>query len=126
MSCTGYLTEALTLPPARRLHGDLSLALEDTERLTHHSPDALRELDLAAHRRDVNALLLRTSELARADVRPEKKDRSGADLTESIFLIRSQLDAAKGDTETELPPSLTRPTHWSPSATVGDGGRRRR
>jgi uncharacterized protein YjbI with pentapeptide repeats len=156
-----YLTEALTLQPARSLYGELSLTLEETERLTHNSPDALIELDVAAHRREVNALLLRTSELVRADVR-HKKDHRGADLigaklkgadlrganlrgayligadlrgadlrmadligadfrdadlrganlTESIFLIQSQLDAAKGDIETKLPPSLTRPTRW--------------
>ncbi len=37
---------------------------------------------------------------------------SGADLTDSIFLIQSQLDAAKGDPGTKLPPSLVRPAHW--------------
>jgi uncharacterized protein YjbI with pentapeptide repeats len=157
-----YLTEALTLQPARPLHGELSRALEETERLTHNSPDILMELDVAAHRRDVNALLLRASELARAEVRHKKKDHRGADLigahlkgadlrganlrgayligadlrgadlrmadligadfrdadlsganlTGSIFLIQSQLDAAKGDTQTKAPPSLTRPAHW--------------
>jgi uncharacterized protein YjbI with pentapeptide repeats len=157
-----YLTEALTLQPARPLHAELSLALSETERLTHNGPDALLELDLAAHRRDVNALLLRTSELVRAEVRHQKKDLrgadligaklkgadlrganlrgayligadlseadlrmadltgadlrdadlSGADLSESLFLIQSQLAATRGDTETKLPPSLTRPTHW--------------
>lgn len=44
-----YLTEALTLQPARPLHGELSLAFDETERLTHHGPDALMELDVAAH-----------------------------------------------------------------------------
>ncbi len=157
-----YLTEALTLQPARSLHGELSLALDETERLTHNSPNSLMELDVAAHRREVNVLLLRTSELVRAESRGQKKDRRGADLigadlrgadlrganlrgayligadlrgadlrvadligadfrdadlrgadlTESIFLTQSQLDAAKGDTDTKLPPSLTRPTHW--------------
>ena len=161
-----YLTEALTLAPARPLHGELSLALEKTERLTHSGPDSLLELDVAAHRRDVTALLRRTSELVRAGVRRQKDrsgadligadlkgadlrgatlrgacligadlsgadlrmadligadfraaDLSGADLTESIFLTQSQLDAAKGDTATKVPPSLHRPTHWSPSGT---------
>jgi uncharacterized protein YjbI with pentapeptide repeats len=162
-----YLTEALTLQPARSLHGEISLALDETERLTHSSPDSLMELDVAAHRRDVNALLLRTSELVRAEARRQKKDRRGADLigadlrgadlrganlrgayligadlrgadlrvadligadfraadlrgadlTGSIFLTPSQLNAAKGDTDTKLPPSLSRPTHWSPSGT---------
>jgi uncharacterized protein YjbI with pentapeptide repeats len=157
-----YLTEALTLQPARPLHGELSLALDQIERLTHNSPDSLTELDVAAYRQDVNALLLRTSELVRAEARHKKKDRRGADLiganlrgadlraanlrgayligadlrgadlrmadligadfrdadlrgadlTGSIFLIQSQLDAAKGDTDTKLRPSLTRPAHW--------------
>ncbi|MEO8955967.1 MAG: pentapeptide repeat-containing protein [Ktedonobacteraceae bacterium] len=156
-----YLTEALTLQPARPLHGEVSLALKETERLTHYSPDALIELDMAAYRRGINVLLLRTSELVRAPVRHKKDyrgadligaklkgadlrgtnlrgayligtdlrgadlrmadligadfrdaDLRGADLTESIFLIQSQLDAAKGNTETKVPPPLTRPTHW--------------
>ncbi|MGH4000116.1 MAG: pentapeptide repeat-containing protein [Pseudonocardiaceae bacterium] len=157
-----YLTEALTLQPARPLHGELSRALDQTERLTRNGPDSLLELDVPAHRQDANALLLRTSELVRATVRHQKKDHRGADLigadlkgvdlrganlrgayligadlrgadlrvadltgadvrnadlrgadlTESIFLVQSQLDAAKGDTGTKLPPSFTRPTHW--------------
>lgn len=157
-----YLSEALTLPPALPVHGELGLALEKTERLTRDTPDALVRLDVAAHRREVNTLLLRTSELVRAGAGRGKKDRrgadligaklrgadlrganlrgayligadlrgadlrtadligadlrgadlSGADLTGSIFLIQSQLDAAKGDARTTLPPSLTRPAHW--------------
>jgi uncharacterized protein YjbI with pentapeptide repeats len=157
-----YLTEALTLQAAHVLHSELNLALKETEDLTHNGPDALKELDMALHRRNINALLLRTSELVRAEVRRKKKDYRGADLigaklkgadlrganlrgacligadlrgadlrmadligadfrdadlrganlTESIFLIQSQLDAAKGDTATQLPPSLTHPTHW--------------
>ncbi len=157
-----YLTEALTLQPARPLYTELSLALKETERLTHNSPDALMKLDVTAHRRELNTLLLRTSELVRAKFLHKKKDHRGADLigaklkgadlrganlrgtyligadlrdadlrmadltgadfrgadlrganlTESIFLIQSQLDAAKGDTKTKLPPPLTRPTHW--------------
>jgi uncharacterized protein YjbI with pentapeptide repeats len=156
-----YLTEALTLQPAHSLHGELSLALKETERLTYNTPDALIKLDVAAHRRDVNALLLHTSEIVRAGLRNKKDyrgadliearlkgadlrganlrgaylieadlrdadlrmadligadfrgaDLRGADLTESIFLIQSQLDAAKGNTTTKLPPSFTRPAHW--------------
>jgi uncharacterized protein YjbI with pentapeptide repeats len=155
-----YLSEALTLQSARPLHGELRRALEQTERLTQSSPGVLLELDVSAHRRDINALLLHASELARAgtaradlrgadlagqdlsgadlrgaslrgarligadfsgadlrtadltgaDVRGA--DLSRADLSESIFLIQSQLDAAKGDSGTRLPPSLSRPAHW--------------
>ncbi|MDB4868020.1 MAG: oxetanocin resistance protein [Cohnella sp.] len=166
-----YLTEALTFEPARPIQGALSLALDATERLTHLDPDSIRELDVAKHRADVNALLLRTSELVRAEALRSQKgpsdrrktygrgadligaklrgtdlrganlrgayliaadlrgadfrvadligadfrdaDLRGADLTESIFLTQAQINAAKGDANTKLPPSLARPTHWS-------------
>ena len=75
-----YLTEALTLQPARPLHAELRAALDDTERLTHGSPDAVVALDLAAHRNDVNALLTRASERTRAQCRNGAIDRRGADL----------------------------------------------
>jgi uncharacterized protein YjbI with pentapeptide repeats len=75
-----YLAEALALPPARSLHGDLRRALDDLDRLTRGSADTLAEVDVAALRRDVNALLLRTSELVRAAVPGRKKDHRGADL----------------------------------------------
>jgi uncharacterized protein YjbI with pentapeptide repeats len=192
-----YLAEALTLEPARPLHEELGRALDETERLTQARPEALMKLDVAAHRDGINALLLRTSELARAGGRPHGDfdhgdlnhgdlrgadlrgadlrgadlrgadlrgadlrgadlsgadlsgadlsgaslrgarligadlsranlrsadltgadfrgaDLGGADLTGSIFLIQAQLDAAKGDHRTRLPPVLTRPEHWS-------------
>ncbi|MFC8711627.1 pentapeptide repeat-containing protein [Streptomyces sp. NPDC057197] len=75
-----YLTEALTLAPARPVHAGLRDLLERTEELTLLPPAELAALDVDAHRQDVNALLLRTSELMRAGVRGRKKDRRGADL----------------------------------------------
>lgn len=75
-----YLTEALALPSARPVHDELRQALETTERLTGGSARELTELDVAAHRGDVNALLSRTSELVRAGVPGRKKNRRGADL----------------------------------------------
>ncbi|WP_053913042.1 pentapeptide repeat-containing protein [Streptomyces sp. TP-A0875] len=75
-----YLGEALALPPARPLHGELRRVLEKTERLAGGSAQELTELDVPAHRGEVNALLLRTSELVRAQVTGRKKDRRGADL----------------------------------------------
>ena len=156
-----YLTEALTLDTAASLHDELQRALAATERLTHGSADELAQLDLAAHGREVNGLLLRASELARAEIQPQKDftradliganlkgadlrganmreayliaadlrnadlrmadvigadfrdtDLSGADLTGCVFLIQSQLVAAKGDDATKLPPAFTRPAHW--------------
>lgn len=75
-----YLTEALTLPAARPVHGAVRRALRETERLTHGSATELMELDVAAHRDSVNQLLLRTSELIRARIPGKKKNRRGADL----------------------------------------------
>ncbi|MGW3206893.1 pentapeptide repeat-containing protein [Streptomyces sp. NPDC001135] len=84
-----YLTEALGLPAARPVRPELRRALEETERLTRQTPEELAALDVAAHRQQVNVLLLRTSELARAGVADAKsgkkgrgkgKDRRGADL----------------------------------------------
>jgi uncharacterized protein YjbI with pentapeptide repeats len=75
-----YLSEALTLPAARPVHGDLSRALDETERLTQQNAGALAELDVVAHQRAVNTLLLRASELARAGARRTGGDLRGADL----------------------------------------------
>lgn len=40
-------------------------------------------------------------------------DIRGANLTESIFLTQTQLNAAKGDTNTQISSAFTRPAHWS-------------
>lgn len=75
-----YLNEALTMQPATPLHPEISLVLDQTERLTHHNADALLDVDVAAHQQDVNALLLRCSELVRAEIRGSRRDLRGADL----------------------------------------------
>ena len=64
-----YLTEALTLQPACHIHEEIKTLLNETERLTLLSPNELIELDLAAHRAGVNALILKTSELVRSKAR---------------------------------------------------------
>ncbi|WP_449061788.1 pentapeptide repeat-containing protein [Planomonospora algeriensis] len=157
-----YLAEALTLEPARPLHAELRAAFDEIESLTQGDPASLLKLDAAAQWRQVNALLLRASELARAGIGGRRKDRRGADLigaklkgadlrgadlrgayligadlrgadlrtadligadlrgadlrgadlTGSVFLVQAQLDAARGDAATRIPPSLTRPAHW--------------
>ncbi|TCZ80049.1 pentapeptide repeat-containing protein [Paenibacillus albiflavus] len=53
---------------------------------------------------------LRDSDLIGADLRDA--DLRGADLTGAIFLTQSQINAAKGDARTKLPPSLTPPSYW--------------
>lgn len=183
-----YLTEALTStsvdahstplressgesPPGRTLGEALHEALVRTEKLTLLPPEALLELDIAAHRAGINELLLQMSQLARdkalrtfglADKRRKSYGRGadllgaklrgadlrcanlrgalliaadlrgadmryadligadfrdtdirGADLTDAIFLTQPQLNAAKGDAGTRIPPSLSRPSHWS-------------
>ncbi|ANS69880.1 hypothetical protein SLINC_7656 [Streptomyces lincolnensis] len=75
-----YLTEALTLPAAAPVHADLRRALDETEALTRQSPQEIGALDVGAHRQQVNVLLLRTSDLVRAEIPGKKKNRRGADL----------------------------------------------
>ncbi|RAT97339.1 pentapeptide repeat-containing protein [Brevibacillus sp. Leaf182] len=167
-----YLTEALTKQAAQSLHPALKEALEETQRLTDHSPEDILKLDIAFHRAKVNELLLQTSEWVRKDAVAKYKggkqgktygrgadligaklkgadlrgaqlrgayliaadlrgadlrgadligadfrdtDVSGANLTETLFLTQVQLNAAKGDASTKLPPSFTRPSHWAHS-----------
>ncbi|HEY7147428.1 MAG TPA: pentapeptide repeat-containing protein [Streptosporangiaceae bacterium] len=157
-----YLTEALALPEAGPVHGELGGALAATRRLTLGSPQELAALDVAAHRDEVNGVLLRASLLARggpgragtdlrgadlsgrnlrraglagaslrgarltgADLRGADlawadltgadlrgADLSGAGLASTLFLTQAQLDAARGDERTSLPPGRTRPAHW--------------
>ena len=75
-----YLTAALALPAAGAVSPDLHCALTATDDMTRMSAEELAALDIAAHRDDVNALLLRASELARATVPGRKPDYRAADL----------------------------------------------
>ncbi|MER5479359.1 pentapeptide repeat-containing protein [Streptomyces sp. NPDC002734] len=59
---------------------------------------------------DLSGADLREADLIGADLRDA--DLRGADLTGALFLTQAQLDAAKGDAATRLPPALRRPTHW--------------
>ncbi|MFJ8824085.1 pentapeptide repeat-containing protein [Streptomyces sp. NPDC102467] len=157
-----YLSEVLELRRAEPVHRDARRALDDIERLTRADADELLAADVPAIRADVNTLLLRASDLVRAEVPGRKKNHrgadlvgarlraaglrgatlrgallvaadltgadlrsadligadlrdarlDGADLTGSIFLTQAQLNAARGDHATKLPPGLTRPAHW--------------
>jgi uncharacterized protein YjbI with pentapeptide repeats len=71
---------------------------------------------IGANLRDAD---LRTADVLGADFRGA--DLSGADLSTSIFLIQAQVDAARGDSATRLPPALSRPGHW-PGVPAGPGG----
>ncbi|GAA4287491.1 pentapeptide repeat-containing protein [Georgenia daeguensis] len=73
---------------------------------------------------DLTGADLRVADLLGADLRDA--DLSGADLTDALFLTQPQLDAARGDGATRLPPSLARPGHWEQLAATGPGRERRR
>ncbi|UYQ64356.1 pentapeptide repeat-containing protein [Streptomyces peucetius] len=75
-----YVEEALTLSAAREVHPELRRQRDVVTGLTRLAPDALEKTDVAAHRQEVNVLLLRVSELVRAQVKGRRKDRRGADL----------------------------------------------
>ncbi|MFC1408075.1 pentapeptide repeat-containing protein [Streptacidiphilus sp. N1-12] len=79
-----YLTEALRLPAAAEVHNELRAALDRTRALTLERPEALHGTDVPALRSEVNVLLLRASELTRAEPRVKgrgkRKDHRGADL----------------------------------------------
>ncbi|MFD7446574.1 pentapeptide repeat-containing protein [Streptomyces sp. NPDC059909] len=76
-----YLTEALTFSAAHPLHADIRRLLDETEALTGRDAAALLAVDVPAHRAQVGELLLRVSELVRAEAKPgRRKNRRGADL----------------------------------------------
>lgn len=62
---------------------------------------------------------LRMADLIGADLRDA--DLAGADLTDALFLTQAQLNAARGDAATKLPPALTRPGHWATTVTAPAG-----
>jgi uncharacterized protein YjbI with pentapeptide repeats len=75
-----YVTEALSLDAAQPVHEALRRQLASIDRLTRADAAALLATDVAKLRDDVNTLLLRTSELARASTPGSKRNHRGADL----------------------------------------------
>ncbi|MEU6080331.1 pentapeptide repeat-containing protein [Streptomyces sp. NPDC047108] len=88
-----YLTEALALPQARPLRAELRRALDATERLTHGSPEALAELDVAAVRQEVVPLLRRAGELVRATAAPHPRAHRSS-RGHRADLVGARLDGA--------------------------------
>ncbi|MFY4775674.1 pentapeptide repeat-containing protein [Metabacillus sp. RGM 3146] len=70
-----YLNESLQREEAKPIYSDLQDVFEKTESLTNLSPPFILELDVTAHRMIVNELLLKTSELVRANISPKKKSK---------------------------------------------------
>jgi uncharacterized protein YjbI with pentapeptide repeats len=60
---------------------------------------------------DLRGADLRTADLLGADLRGA--DLRGADLTGALFVTQTQLNAARGDSATRIPPALSRPPHWT-------------
>ncbi|MFF9896734.1 pentapeptide repeat-containing protein [Streptomyces longispororuber] len=158
-----YVAQALDLAAARPVHRELRSAYDRIDALTRDTAEVLLAVDVDALRGEVNPLLLRASELARAAVPGRKKDHRGAhlmgarlrgaklrgaslrgalliaadlsgadlrdadvigadmrdtnlrgaDLTGALFLTQPQLNAARGDARTKIPPLLERPAHWT-------------
>lgn len=75
-----YLSDAMELPGAGDLRGDLAEAYDETERLSRLGADQLVDLDLTEHAGAVNGLLDQASRVARAGRRHPDLDRRGADL----------------------------------------------
>ncbi len=60
---------------------------------------------------------LRGTDLTRADLTgadTRGADLRGARVREAVFVTQAQLDAARGDPTTTIPPGRTRPGHWEP------------
>ncbi|HEX3011224.1 MAG TPA: pentapeptide repeat-containing protein [Syntrophomonadaceae bacterium] len=72
-----YLDEALLLQPVRCIHDKIKSMFDKIEHLTHLNPDSIMELDVPEHRAEVNTLLLKTSEIMRADALSGQKSPFG-------------------------------------------------
>ena len=60
---------------------------------------------------DLRGVDLSLADITGADVRGS--DLRGTDLGGTLFLVQGQVESARGDRATVLPPSLRRPAHWS-------------
>ncbi|OKI69718.1 pentapeptide repeat-containing protein [Micromonospora sp. CB01531] len=72
---------------------------------------------------DLRGVDLGAADLTGADLRGA--DLRGADLGRCLFVHQSQLEAARGDHQTVLPPRLRRPAHWSLAVTPAQPSRGR-
>lgn len=71
-----YLTQAFTFEEARDIKNDIYKAIIETENLTNLSAEKLLDLDIESHRKCVNSLLKRSSELVKKKECFNKKDNS--------------------------------------------------
>ncbi|MEW9550201.1 pentapeptide repeat-containing protein [Nonomuraea sp. NPDC050783] len=130
--------EAFEVAPHRAAVNELLLRASELARAGHRGKDR-RGADLIGARlkgadlrganlrgayligADLRGADLRQADLIGADLRGA--DLAGADLTGAIFLTQAQLDAARGDAATRVPPALARPSHWPATARPETGSR---
>lgn len=89
-----YLKEALSLEEARPIYKDLQKAVEETAHLTNLNPKEILQLNVPGHRAMINELLLKTSELVRANVKKEKNQRKPYKISRGSDLIGAKLRGA--------------------------------
>lgn len=70
-----YLAEALRLEAARPIQEELEKAVDETVKLTNSEPKSLLQIDIPSHRTKINKWLLKTSELVRAQVEKDDKQK---------------------------------------------------
>ena len=94
----------------RRIHIE-----EDAGKSVHDAADGLTLVDLNRVGTPLLEIVsepdLRSADVIGADTRGA--DLRGADLRGALFLLQSQLDAARGDASTRLPLEHAVPAHWS-------------
>lgn len=96
-----------TLRCKKRIAGRLNLIGADLKKTNLRGADLRGALLIAA---DLKGIDFSGADLIGADLRDA--DLRGANLSESIFVTQSQINTAKGDSNTRLPISLARPIYW--------------
>lgn len=67
-----YLKQALTLTESQPIHINLQKIYEETVELTVKKPNEILDIDIVAHRSNVNALLIESSKMYRAGIKGKK------------------------------------------------------
>lgn len=96
-----------TLKRHKTIAGRLDFIGADLKKMDLRGADLRGAFLIAADLRGVD---LSGADLIASDMRDA--DLRGANLTNSIFITQAQINTAKGDANTKLPKSLTRPSHW--------------
>ena len=96
-----------SLKGKKALGGGLNLMGADLRKKDLRGVNLSGAFLIAANLKNVD---LSWTDLIGADLRDA--DLSGANLRNSIFITQAQINSAKGDVNTKLPESLSKPNHW--------------